>query len=156
MTWPGLKLRLRALFHPRRAEADLDDELAFHLAMQARKRQSGGASVSDADRLAAHDFGGITQVREDCRDQRGLRFVEPPRRTSATLCADFAAPPDSSSPSSPLSPSDSGSTAPPSPPSMPTCCVPSLSATRRAYTKCFGTRPMADHWISPGNRSRIA
>src|SRR5581483_3693055 len=76
MTWSGFKLRLRALFRPRRSEEDLDDELAFHLAMQARKHQSAGASASDAHRLAAHDFGGITQVREGCRDQRGVRLVE--------------------------------------------------------------------------------
>ena len=76
MTWSDFKLRLRALFRPRRAEEDLDEELAFHLAMQACRHQSAGASASDADRLAALDFGGITQVRENCRDQRGLRLVE--------------------------------------------------------------------------------
>jgi predicted permease len=76
MTRSDFKLRLRALFRPRRVEADLDEELAFHLAMQAHKHQSAGANASDADRLAAHDFGGITQVRENCRDQRGLLLVE--------------------------------------------------------------------------------
>jgi predicted permease len=76
MIWSDLKLRLRALFRPRRAEKDLDDELAFHLAIQAHKHQSAGAGTSDAERLAAHDFGGIAQVREDCRDQRGFRLVE--------------------------------------------------------------------------------
>ena len=37
MTWDDLRLRLRALFLRRTAERELDDELRFHLDMEARK-----------------------------------------------------------------------------------------------------------------------
>ncbi len=33
----AIRLRVQALFHRRRLDQDLDDELAFHLAMRAEK-----------------------------------------------------------------------------------------------------------------------
>jgi predicted permease len=76
MRWSGLKLRLRALLFRGRTESDLDDELKFHLAMEARKNQEAGMDVADARRSAAIQFGGLAQVKEECRDVRGLRFLE--------------------------------------------------------------------------------
>ena len=76
MTWEGCKLRLRALFAPRRAEADLDEELQFHIAMQTRKHRTRGLDEAGAQTRAALEFGGVTQVREACRDQRGVNLVE--------------------------------------------------------------------------------
>jgi hypothetical protein len=68
MKWTDLKLRLRALASRRRAERELDEELQFHLEMEARKLGS-----ADAARRA---FGGVEQVREECRDVRGLEPLE--------------------------------------------------------------------------------
>jgi hypothetical protein len=51
--------RIHALFHRRRLERDLDDELAFHLAMRAEKE---GATA------ARRRFGNPTRIRETCRD----------------------------------------------------------------------------------------
>jgi hypothetical protein len=53
MPWADWKLRLRSIFRPRRMEADLDDELRFHLAMQARKHEESGLQESDANHRAA-------------------------------------------------------------------------------------------------------
>ncbi len=37
MNWTDLQLRLRALFLRNRVEAELDEELGFHIEMQTRK-----------------------------------------------------------------------------------------------------------------------
>lgn len=68
MSWTDLLLRARALRSRSRAESDLDDELQFHLEMEARKLGSAAA--------ARRAFGGVEQVREECRDARGLSAVE--------------------------------------------------------------------------------
>ncbi len=76
MRWADLVLRLRALSNRRRAEEELDEELSFHMAMQARKRQAAGLD-EDAARLHARvEFGGVERVREECRDARGISFFE--------------------------------------------------------------------------------
>jgi predicted permease len=76
MTWDDFRLRLRALLLRRRAERDLDDELRFHLEMEARKNQAAGSDPADAVRQALRNFGGLEQRREECRDARGTSAVE--------------------------------------------------------------------------------
>jgi predicted permease len=76
MGWRDLLLRLRALANRRRAESDLDEELSFHLEMEARKNQAADMRESETRRSASVRFGGVEQVREQCRDVRGLAFLE--------------------------------------------------------------------------------
>jgi predicted permease len=76
INWIDLKLRLRALLFRHRAENDLNEELAFHLAMTARKNQMAGMSERDANRNAQVQFGGVEQVKEECRDARGLIWLQ--------------------------------------------------------------------------------
>ena len=52
MQWTDLVLRLRALLFRSRAESDLEDELGFHLEMEARKNAASGLDF-DAARLRA-------------------------------------------------------------------------------------------------------
>jgi len=65
--------RLRDLFARRRRE--LDDEVAFHLEMLYQEYLRAGMSPEEARRAARRAFGGVDQVKEECRDQRG-RFFE--------------------------------------------------------------------------------
>src|SRR5208337_4507034 len=69
-------LRLHALRSRTRAEGDLDEELKFHLEMEARKKRLEGLSETAARRRAKAEFGGLDQVREACRDIRGLTLLE--------------------------------------------------------------------------------
>ncbi len=71
-----LWLRLRALVFPRRVERDLEDELAFHLEMQARKHAAAGADPAEARRLARARFGPSPLVRDQCRDARGTATLD--------------------------------------------------------------------------------
>src|SRR5258708_9652512 len=68
--------RLRALFRRRAVESELDDELRFHLERQAETHRQSGMSPEDAARRARLSFGGPEQVREECRDARGTRWLE--------------------------------------------------------------------------------
>jgi hypothetical protein len=43
-----MRLRLRALFHRREVERELEDELAFHLAMQEAANRDSGMSEGEA------------------------------------------------------------------------------------------------------------
>jgi len=63
MGWADLLLRLRALVSRRRAEAELDEELSFHIEMEARKNRAAGTRDAEARRQAHARFGGVEQVR---------------------------------------------------------------------------------------------
>ncbi|HEY7162636.1 MAG TPA: ABC transporter permease, partial [Acidobacteriota bacterium] len=51
-------------------EADLDEELKFHLAMQEQKNQQDGMSSEDAHRSALIEIGGAEQIKEQVRSDR--------------------------------------------------------------------------------------
>ncbi len=57
-------LRIKALVYRRKLERDLDEELAFHLAMRARKYGDDSA----ANAAARRQFGNPTRIRERCRE----------------------------------------------------------------------------------------
>ena len=60
--------RLRALLHRGRLERDLDDELAFHLAMRERELRDGGLPADAARLEARRAFGNVTHLKEQARD----------------------------------------------------------------------------------------
>ena len=71
-----LSIRLRSLFRRSRVEEELDDELHFHQERQIEKYMRGGMSRDTAQRQVRLDFGGLAQIKEDCRDARGIAFFE--------------------------------------------------------------------------------
>ena len=71
-----LRLRLRSLFFRKRAEEELHDELRFHLEHEAEKYRRAGLPPDEAQRRARIALGGLAQVKEDCRDARGLSAWE--------------------------------------------------------------------------------
>src|SRR5215468_4137086 len=58
------------------AEYELDDELRFHLERQTDKYMRSGMSEAEALRRARLEFGGLDQVKNECREARGVSFVE--------------------------------------------------------------------------------
>jgi macrolide transport system ATP-binding/permease protein len=76
MKWSDFVLRLRALLFRPRLESELDEELKFHLQMEARKHSMAGLDPACAKRAAEMAFGGAEQVKEECRDARGTRWIE--------------------------------------------------------------------------------
>jgi predicted permease len=71
-----LLYRLRALFRRKSMETELDGELRAHLERQQEKYVQSGLPVEEARRRVRLEFGGLDQVKEECRDARGVRFIE--------------------------------------------------------------------------------
>ena len=75
-----LLFRVRALFHRADVERELDDELRFHLERQAEKHVATGLTPADAMRQARLEFGGADHIAEQCRDARGVSWVDQARQ----------------------------------------------------------------------------
>jgi len=69
-------LRIRALVSPRRVDAELDDELQFHIEREAHKLMMQGLTPREAQRRARATFGSVALHADDCRDARGIAFVD--------------------------------------------------------------------------------
>ena len=76
MLWKDLGLRLRALLFRRRMDEELQEELQFHIQMQARKNRRVAVDPTEAMRLARLQFGSCVCAMEECRAQRGISSVE--------------------------------------------------------------------------------
>jgi predicted permease len=68
--------RLRSLVRRNRVEAELDDELRFHFDQQVEKHVRSGLTREEAARRARLLFGGTDQVKEECREARGVKLME--------------------------------------------------------------------------------
>jgi putative ABC transport system permease protein len=68
--------RVRALVFGRQDDRDLEDELSFHVAMQARVNLQHGMSPAEAARRARQALGGIEQTKERSRDVRPIRWAQ--------------------------------------------------------------------------------
>jgi predicted permease len=77
-----LLIRVRALLRRNAVENELDEELRFHFEQQVEKYAQSGLTFEEARRRARLDFGGGEQIKEECRDVRGVHFIE-------TLVQDF-------------------------------------------------------------------
>ncbi len=69
-------LRLRSQFRQRALDRQLEEELRFHLAMEAEANRKRGMSSDDAWSAARRTFGGPEQIKEIYREQRGLPMLE--------------------------------------------------------------------------------
>lgn len=67
-----LWFRVRALFARSTMQRELDDEMAFHLDMEARKLEAEGHSPPEARRLAHVRFGGVDRFAEKSRESWGV------------------------------------------------------------------------------------
>lgn len=59
-----------------RMEIELDKELRFHFESQVADKVRAGMPESEARRRTRIEFGGIEQVKEDCRESRGTMGLE--------------------------------------------------------------------------------
>src|SRR5256885_7806619 len=60
----------------RRDDERLREEVEEHLALETAENLRAGLSPVEARRQAVLKFGAVEAIKEDYRDQRGLRFVE--------------------------------------------------------------------------------
>ena len=77
MAWyHALRSAAASLLGRRAMEQEMDEEMRFHLEMEARRLEQSGLSRSEARRQAARDFGGVERHKEGVRDERGARGLE--------------------------------------------------------------------------------
>ncbi|HXW08108.1 MAG TPA: ABC transporter permease [Vicinamibacterales bacterium] len=69
-------MRLRALFRGAALDAELDEELGFHLEQLIEEKIARGLSPDAARREAILAIGGLEQRKEECRDARRVRVIE--------------------------------------------------------------------------------
>jgi len=69
-------MRLFGLFYSNRREREFAEELESHLAMHIEDNLRAGMSPEEARRVALVKLGGVTQVQELHREQRGLPTLE--------------------------------------------------------------------------------
>ena len=70
-----LPLRFRSLFRKDRAEQDLDEELRFHVEKLIEENVAQGMTPEEARYAALREFGGLEQLKEECRDSWGIRMI---------------------------------------------------------------------------------
>src|SRR5580698_834277 len=71
-----LFFRVRSLFRRETVESEMEDELGFHWERQIEKHMTTGIDRDEALRRVRMEFGGLEQVKEDCRDARGVSLME--------------------------------------------------------------------------------
>lgn len=67
----SLVRKLRALFRKEKLDAEMSEEMQHHLDAQVQRNLASGMSPEDARYAALRAFGGVEQVKEIARDQRG-------------------------------------------------------------------------------------
>ena len=70
------RLALRSVFLRKRVDQELDEELQYHLERQIREGLNSGLTREDARYAASRAMGGIAKSKEECRDMRGVNFID--------------------------------------------------------------------------------
>src|SRR5215212_9327817 len=74
--WHIVTAWLRSVFLRGRREADLGDELRFHLDRETEQFVATGVDPVEARRQARRAFGSVEVLKEESRDSRGTAFVD--------------------------------------------------------------------------------
>jgi putative ABC transport system permease protein len=74
--WSRFRSWLLAILGRTRMEGEMDAELRFHIEARAEDLVRSGVLREEALRRARIEFGGIERAKEECRDARGINFVE--------------------------------------------------------------------------------
>ena len=69
-------MNLRRFFTRRKRDAEFAREMEAHIEMEIDENVARGLSPEEARRQARIAFGGEEQVKEECRDARGTRWLE--------------------------------------------------------------------------------
>src|SRR5499426_3595112 len=69
-------LRLRSLFRRRQVEQEMDEEIRYHLERQTQEHIAKGMTPEEARYAALRAMGGVERRKEECRDMRGVRWIE--------------------------------------------------------------------------------
>ena len=68
--------RLRALVGRKQFDADMSEELRSHIELRTQANIDTGMNPEEARFAALRQFGWTESIQEECRDQRGVRWLE--------------------------------------------------------------------------------
>ena len=77
MNWfHKLRLRFRALFQKEKLDARMDEEMRSHIEMQTQENIEAGLKPEEARYAALRQFGWVESIKDTCREQRGVSWIE--------------------------------------------------------------------------------
>src|SRR5215472_17601203 len=76
MFWSRVRSWLRAVARRSRMEREMDAELRFHIEAFAEDLVRSGVPREEGLRRARIEFGGVERAKEECREARGLSFID--------------------------------------------------------------------------------
>src|SRR6266404_6785194 len=77
MNWfHKLRLRFRALFQKQKLDAQMDDEMRSHIEMQTQENIEAEMKPEEARYAALRQFGWVESIKDTCREQRGVSWIE--------------------------------------------------------------------------------
>jgi len=68
--------RVKAIFKRKQLDRDLEDEMAFHLAMREEKKRAQGVPAVEARYAARRELGNSTRIKEMCREMWSFVSLE--------------------------------------------------------------------------------
>jgi putative ABC transport system permease protein len=71
-----MRLRLRTLANRVEVDRELEEEFRDHLEREIERNVAAGMTEADARATALQAVGGVAQLQEECRDERGTRWLE--------------------------------------------------------------------------------
>jgi predicted permease len=74
--WNQFASRLAALFRKRKLDADMDDEMRSHIELRTQANIDAGMNSEEARFAALRQFGWTESIKETCREQRGVTWLE--------------------------------------------------------------------------------
>jgi len=74
--WSKLRSWSKTTLGRSRMESEMDAELRFHIEAFAEDLLRSGVPRAEAQRRARIEFGGIERAKEECREARGVNFLE--------------------------------------------------------------------------------
>lgn len=72
----SLARNVRALFRRDRVDAEMSEEMRAHLELLAAENEKRGMGAREARDAARREFGGVEQIKERARDQRGWMWLD--------------------------------------------------------------------------------
>src|SRR5687768_6351915 len=71
-----MRVMWRTLWRSHQVEAEMRDEMRFHIDMEAQRLRASGMDADEARRQAHVRFGGVEKFKEQGRDARGLAWID--------------------------------------------------------------------------------
>ena len=72
----NLRFGIRALFEKSKLDAEMNEEMRAHIEMRTQENIEAGMSAEQARQAALRQFGWAESIKETCRDQRGVTWIE--------------------------------------------------------------------------------